>query len=835
MREANGNEPPGGQEAATRQPPGGVSLEAGADDFLAAILKNAAHPICVVDSGGRMRFANPAALTALGCDCIDDAPTLPLSPSTAGTVACDLDWFARRDGSTFPVSYVSVPIELPEGHVAVVTFAGAEARLREERLQREYQAQRCVAKLVAGGAASVEVFEAIAEQVANVFGLPLVVVWRYEPDVTGTVIGAWSEIPHPFKRGSHWSLDGGAICAMLRTTRRPGRIDDFTGVHGTIADAQREAGITSCAGAPIIVDGQVWGAISVFSIDRAPMPEHVEDRLAGFTELVATAISNSASREEIARLADQEAALRRVATLVARGVAPPDVFAAVAREVGLLLAVDATHMTRYEPDGSALVVAGWSLAGVHLPVGKPIELDGDSVAATVRSTGRPARMDSYEGAAGSMAARVRALGLGSTVGAPIVVEQDLWGVMVVSCTDDRVLPPDTESRVSAFTELVGMAIANTESRIEAARLADEQAALRRVATLVARGVPESELFDLVVEEVGRLFGADRAGLIRYDADAEVTPVASWPSAPSLPDRWATFEGDPARIVAGTRRALRIDDWSEIPGPIGAFIRELGVRSSAVSPILVEGRVWGALAVHTRRPDPFSADTESRLENFSELLATAVSNIQARVDLAASRARVVAAADDERRRVVRDLHDGAQQRLVQTIFTLRLGQQALESGGRVDVQAVLAQALDHAQRATEELRELAHGILPATLTHGGLRAGVHELVSRTPLPVEEHVCVGRFPAAVEATAYFVVAEALTNIAKHSQARHASVTARVEDHTLQVRVCDDGIGGARRDGSGLLGLADRMAVLDGQLRIESPPGGGTVVGADFPLRD
>ncbi|HYZ28610.1 MAG TPA: GAF domain-containing sensor histidine kinase [Thermoleophilaceae bacterium] len=712
----------------------------------------------------------------------------------------------------------------------------AEARtdVREERLQREHEAQRRVAKLVAGGAQSAEVFQAIAEEVGDVIDVPLVVVWRYEPDGTGTVIGVWSEIPHPFTRGSHWSLDGGAICAMLRTTGRPGRVDDLTDVHGTIADAQREAGMTSCAGAPIMVGGEIWGAISALATDRAPMAEHLEDRLAAFTELVAAAISNSASREEIARLADQEAALRRVATLVARGVAPPEVFAAVAREVGLLLAVDATHMTRYERDGTATVVAGWSLGGGHLPVGKPVGLDGDSVAATVRRTGRPARIDSYEGATGSLAARVRELGLGSSVGAPIVVDQQLWGVIIVSCTADQTLAPDTESRVSAFTELVGMAISNTESRVEAARLADEQAALRRVATLVARGVPQGELFDVVVEKVGRLFGADRAGLIRYDGDAVVTPVASWPApAPSLPDRWATSEGDPARLVAGTRRAVRIDDWSGVPGPIGAFVRDLGVRSSAVSPILVEGRVWGALAVHTRRLDPFPADTESRLENFSELLATAVSNIQARVDLAASRARVVATADEERRRVVRDLHDGAQQRLIQTIFTLRLGQQALESGDRVDVRAVLAQALDHAQRATEELRELAHGILPATLTHGGLRAGVHELVSRTPLPVEERVCVERFPAAVEATAYFVVAEALTNIAKHAQARHASVTARVEDDTLQVRVCDDGIGGAQRDGSGLLGLADRMAALDGQLRIESPPGGGTLVGADFPL--
>jgi signal transduction histidine kinase len=258
-----------------------------------------------------------------------------------------------------------------------------------------------------------------------------------------------------------------------------------------------------------------------------------------------------------------------------------------------------------------------------------------------------------------------------------------------------------------------------------------------------------------------------------------------------------------------------------------------MRSSVGVPILVYGRLWGALAVHTKRPDPFPVDTAARLENFTELIATAISNIQALTELAASRARIVATADEERRRVVRDLHDGAQQSLVQMILTLKLALQAWQNDEEVDIPAVLSATLGQAQRATDELRELAHGILPAALSHGGLRAGVHELVSRMSVPVEERVSVGRLPAAIEATAYFVVAEALTNIAKHSHARGAAVTASVNHDTLQVRVRDDGIGGARPGGSGLLGLADRLAALDGQLRIESPAGGGTLVAADFPL--
>jgi signal transduction histidine kinase len=201
-------------------------------------------------------------------------------------------------------------------------------------------------------------------------------------------------------------------------------------------------------------------------------------------------------------------------------------------------------------------------------------------------------------------------------------------------------------------------------------------------------------------------------------------------------------------------------------------------------------------------------------------------------LAASRARIVAAADEERRRVVRDLHDGAQQRLVQTVITLKLAQRALQNKDD-DSPALVTEALAHAEQAMAELRELAHGILPAALTQGGLRAGVDALASRMPVPVENGVSVGRLPTVVEATAYFVVAEALTNVAKHAHARHADVTAQIVDGTLGVKVRDDGVGGARADGSGLLGLTDRLAALDGQLRVESPADGGTLVAAAIPL--
>jgi signal transduction histidine kinase len=227
--------------------------------------------------------------------------------------------------------------------------------------------------------------------------------------------------------------------------------------------------------------------------------------------------------------------------------------------------------------------------------------------------------------------------------------------------------------------------------------------------------------------------------------------------------------------------------------------------------------------------------EHELAGFTELVATAIANAQAREELAASRARLVTSADDTRRRIVRDLHDAAQQRLVHTIITLKLARRAHEAGDGQAAGALVGEALDHAEHANTELRELVYGILPTVLNRGGLAAGVAELTARVRVPVDVELTRERFSATVEATAYFVIAEALTNVAKHSGARSAKVCAEVMNDTLRLGVQDDGIGGARADGSGLRGLADRVAALGGQLRIESPDGGGTQVTATMPLPD
>jgi signal transduction histidine kinase len=556
-------------------------------------------------------------------------------------------------------------------------------------------------------------------------------------------------------------------------------------------------------------------------------------------QLAADAVRR-AERSERARaaIAAEQAALRRVATLVARGVPPDEVFAAVAREIAQVMGVHATHMARYNSDGTATGVGSWSPGGTHMRVGTRRALDETSVMGQVLKRGRPARIESYDDASGDVAAMTQELNVRSSVGAPILVDGQLWGVIVASSRRDQSLPDNTEPRLEEFTELVATAIANTEARTEVHRLADEQAALRRVATLVARGSRAADVFAAVAEEVGQLLRIEDTALLRYEADGTATIVVNRiEGAIGTPvGTRVTLEGkNVANLVLETGRSVRQDDYdAEVTDALGRYVNSLGFHSGVGSPIVVEGQLWGVMIAVSHRAASLPGGAEARMEEFTELIGTAISNIQARSDLAASRARIVAAADDERRRVVRDLHDGAQQRLVHTIVTLKLAQRAAMENGGVPA-SLVTEALTEAELATTELRELAHGMLPSVLTRGGLRAGLEALAGRMALPVEISLSASRLPVAVEATAYFVVAEALTNVAKHSGAEHADVSVHVEDGKLRLQVRDDGVGGAQPDGSGLVGLADRLAVLHGLLQVESPRDGGTILQATIPLSD
>jgi PAS domain S-box-containing protein len=546
-----------------------------------------------------------------------------------------------------------------------------------------------------------------------------------------------------------------------------------------------------------------------------------------------------ASRDELRQLAEEQAALRRVATLVARGVPPTEMLDAVCEEVDRLLAADSTRMLRYEPDGTATVLATHGEIGDLTPAGTRLKLEGEETAAAlVLRTGRPARVKSYEGTPGSMAALVHALGFRNGVAAPISVEGRLWGVIASGWKRHEPPSAHAENRIAEFTTLVATAIANADSRAELRQLADEQAALQRVATLVARGVSPTEVLDAVAAEVARLLGADWGGVHHCEPDGMVTVLASRGKlASDIPvGRRTTLDSE--GIVASvlkTGRPCRMEANDYTSGPSAIRRRELGIRCAVGAPIVVEGRPWGVMTASWTGEDALPADdVEGRMAGFTELVGTAIANAESQAQLSASRARVVAATAEERQRVVRDLHDGAQQRLVHAVINLKLALREQEPGNE-PLHELLVEALGHAEQANSELRELAHGILPAVLTSGGLRAGAEALVSRNSLPVTVDVSRERLAPAIEATAYFVVSEALTNAVKHSAASRAEVKAHVDDGLLRVEIRDDGVGGAdASQGSGLTGLRDRVEALGGTIEIASPRGSGTSVLVEIPIK-
>jgi len=555
-------------------------------------------------------------------------------------------------------------------------------------------------------------------------------------------------------------------------------------------------------------------------------------------EVVGTIVDVTERRQaeaELQRLAGEQAALRRVATLVAHEASQAEVFTAITEECAQLFGAENIGMLRYECDRTQVVLASSGAFEEIFPVGSHQPLGGEGAASRVFREGRSVRIDDFGAASGSIGDAVRSSGVRSVVATPIVVGGRLWGAMVTGTTQDDRLPPETESRLGQFTELMATAIANAEARAEVQRLADEQAALRRVAMLVAEGAPPTAVFDAVTAEMARLLEADQVVLSRYEPAAAVTVVAHRGTSAQRvpPGSRVSHDGENVQaMVRRTERPARIENYNRARGTIAQLAQSVGVGVVVGAPIVVDGRLWGVISASWNREEPPPVDTEERMAHFAQLLDTAIANADSRDQLIASRARLLSASDEARRRVVRDLHDGAQQRLVQTILALKLAQRALrENNG--EAESLVAVALEGAEQGTAELRELAHGILPPVLTHGGLRAGVNAVVLRLDLPVDVDVLAERLPAEIEANAYFVVAEALTNVVKHAHARRAEVRASVNEGLLRVAVRDDGIGGADARGHGMLGMRDRVSALGGWLEIDSPPGGGTLLAATLPL--
>ncbi|MFD0580648.1 AAA family ATPase [Dactylosporangium darangshiense] len=396
----------------------------------------------------------------------------------------------------------------------------------------------------------------------------------------------------------------------------------------------------------------------------------------------------------------------------------------------------------------------------------------------------------------------------------------------------------TAERLDAVKLIAGqLAVSLDNAQLYAGyrRIADEQAALRRVATLIARGACPDLVFAAVADEVGTLFGADGTGIVRFEPDGEVTVMGGYGIEPAQPG--SRGEPDPESALASVRatgRAARRD----ADNPASEGLPEAALprfRSAVASPILVEGRVWGAMGVGSGR-ERLPQDTGQRLADFTELIATAIANAESRAELAASRARIVATADQTRRRIERDLHDGAQQRLVSLALQLRNVQATLPPElGTIRVQ--LDRAVAGLTGALDELREIAHGIHPAILTKGGLHPALRALARRSPVPVSLDMhTAGRLPEHVEVSVYYVVAEALTNAAKHAHASAARVAVEADtaDALLRVTVDDDGVGGADfAHGTGLTGLKDRVEALGGRIVLRSPRGAGTTLRVELPL--
>jgi GAF domain-containing protein len=721
--------------------------------------------------------------------------------------------------------------------LVATALANAQAREARSLLAEEQAALRRVATLVARGAPAEELFAAVVAEVAGLLPVSSAAMGRYEPDGTVTTVAAWSAGEVAFTVGNRWQAVGNNVTAIVARTGRPARLNDFADASGPIGVHSQASGYRSAVGSPIVVVGRLWGVITAASTAEDPLPAETEGRLASFTELVATAIANADSRSGIARLADEQAALRQVAVLVAQQPSPDEVFTAVTEAVGRLLGADLAAMHVFPGDGAATTIAGWSAAGPMLPIGTLLPLDGDSVAARIFHTCAAARMDTYSDVDGETAETARGLRLRSTVGAPILVDGALWGALMAATRGSEPLPEDAETRIAAFTELVATAVSNAEARENLHRLADEQAALRRVATLVAEDAPATDLFRAVTREVGVLLGADFSGMARFDRDGAVT-TATWAAEgddPPIPDRWQMQPGDPATAIAAARRAVRWDDWTQVAGPASEFIKdELGVRSTVGAPIVVEGRLWGLLAVHSKQDAPLPPDTESRLQQFTDLVATAIANAESKSELAASRRRIVAASDEARRRIERDLHDGTQQRLVSLGLAVRAAE-ANVPHDRDDLRSELHGIAVGLGAAVEELQELSRGIHPAILSQGGLGPAVRTLARRSAVPVElDLVTDTRLPPAIEVAAYYVVSEALANAAKHAQAARIEVSLALRDNVLRLAIRDDGVGGADPvGGSGLVGMTDRLEALGGSIRVESPPGEGTHITAALPL--
>jgi signal transduction histidine kinase len=373
------------------------------------------------------------------------------------------------------------------------------------------------------------------------------------------------------------------------------------------------------------------------------------------------------------------------------------------------------------------------------------------------------------------------------------------------------------------------------SEARALGLANEQAALRRVATFVARGASPDELFSAVADEVAGIIDIPVVGVHRYEGDGTFTMLAiAGDTNSTVGSRWPIEDDGIAGMILATGRPSRNDSYTSMPGPLGDAAREDLIVSTAGVPIVVEGSIWGFMVATAKPGSPIPPDTEARLARFTELVATAVSNATARSELIASRARIVAAADEARRRIERNLHDGIQQRLVALGLDVETVRESIPADQQ-DAQSDLERIRHELETVLEDVRELSHGLHPALLSQAGLGPALRALARKSPIPVRLEVSVSERPSEPTETAvYYVISEALANAAKHARASEISVVLTTSGSEIHAIIEDDGSGGAEAGaGSGLVGLIDRVEALGGRFALDSPPGHGTRISIEMPL--
>jgi signal transduction histidine kinase len=599
---------------------------------------------------------------------------------------------------------------------------------------------------------------------------------------------------------------------------------------------------------PVIVEGAAWGTLCARPRELQPDAQALLEAVAA---LVSIAVSVASSGIALRRLAGEQSALRHVATLVAEGSSLSDLFAAVARAVAQAVEADAISVERVDADRATTVIA--SLDAPGFPIGSRWPIDEPGLHASAIASGRPVRVNDVAGLDGPSGAAVRNSGVRSLVAAPIVVSGAPWGLMWVGGKRAEPLAPATETRLRDFTEFAALAVANAESRNRLRRLADSEASLRRVATLAAEGATPAELFAAVAGEAARILDGSSVAVVRFDP-ADLFHVVATHNDPvfEVGSSWPVEEGSLAAAVREVRGPVRLDDVAATRGTVAEAVRAAGLASAVAAPIVVDGEAWGMIVVGLRQRTEAlprftswytsrmlassvpSDEIEARLASFTELVGTAISRAQAHEEVLASRARIVEAADEARRRIERDLHDGTQQRLV----ALALHLQRLRADVPADEQ-VIRPALEQVERelksVIDEVQELSRGVHPAQLAEGGLRPALRALARRSPIPVEVNVDVPeRPPASVETAVYYVVSEALANAIKHSRATSLVVTVAGDPAAVRATVADDGVGGAEIGlGSGLTGLSDRVDALAGRLDVVSPRGGGTTISVELPM--